>query len=99
VLKGNAAHRNGGKGFELVGSGISAIDNTSTDNTGAGFGADSRSTLIGNTVTGNSAGLSLQTVDPPGYANNVISANTGAAVTGGIALDCNLINGLRICPP
>lgn len=99
VLSKNAAQGNGGKGFELVGSGISAIHNTSADNSGAGIAADSRSTLIGNTVTGNAVGLSLQTVDPPGYAQNIISANTGAAVSGGVALECNIIDGARVCPP
>ncbi|MBW2493600.1 MAG: hypothetical protein JRE43_02520 [Deltaproteobacteria bacterium] len=99
VLMQNTSVRNGGRGFYVVGPGNTVTTNTASDNATSGIDAGSRSTLIGNTVTGNGVGLTLQTNDPPGYANNVISGNAGAAVTGGVALECNIINNVRVCPP
>ena len=67
---------------------------------GRGIVTNSRSTLIGNTVT-NSKGVGLFLVSADGYAHNVISNNNGGnanpQVAGGTQMGPNVCGGV-VCP-
>jgi len=97
IAQGNVALRNTRDGIH-AGSGSTVQGNTSNFNGMDGISVGVASTVIGNTARQNARfglGLAASTFpnDTIGYANNVVTYNGQAQVSGGTSLGQNLCNG------
>ncbi len=89
TVTGNAASSNGATGIAANASTVTG--NTAIFNGSAGITASG--TVTGNTVVSN-IGLGLALLGQTGYALNVMIANSGGTVSGGVSLGHNLCNGV-----
>jgi len=103
VVGHNVAESNSGNGIN-VGVGSLANDNAANLNMGSGIVADTGSSVQRNIASGNSVdGLNLvpssSGAPPPAYRANVMNANTGMSVAGGVNnLGANYCNLSTTCP-
>jgi hypothetical protein len=101
VVTHSTANDNQGNGVAAagisLGLGSIAVNNTAFSNDGTGIRCSARCTVLGNNV-GNNGNFGLVLGSNSGYANNVITVNTGGTVSGGVEIGGNVCDTNAICP-
>lgn len=102
LVRGNDASSNFREGIELLNLGNLVIDNVTAGNQSNGISAPGKQSLIhGNASHRNQVrGLALSGTGPTAsvYRENVVSANPGGTVLGGVGLGANVCNATASCP-
>jgi hypothetical protein len=101
VVSHNIANDNQGTGVVSagirLGLGSIGIQNTAYRNDNDGIACSGRCTVLGNNV-GNNSAFGLVLGSNSGYAQNVITVNTGGTVSGGIEIGENVCDTNTTCP-
>ena len=100
VVKDNTLVNNGGPSIQCRSCVVSgnSVRSTFGGNVLGAIVAKEGSLVLGNTVSF-SQGVGLELDATTGYANNVLSNNTGGDVSGGVQIGTNLCATNSICPP
>ncbi len=97
VVTGCVATANSGSGIAIGGTGGMAMGNIAVGN-----GFDGIVVLGGGTVTNNSVaantGVGIFAPASAGVGLNTVSGNSSSPIFGGVAIACNVLDGVKACP-